>query len=492
MALPEILQQFHNSLTQIEYGPGEEVYEDPRKFELKKLEMEMVNGDKLDIGNLVVDFEYHESIESSFLRCDFSIFDAVDFNKNLLGGEYIDVELVTAAAMQEEPLKFRMQVFKIGSIIKSERGQMYILHTVSPEMYVDEMNKVFKGFGPGDGAVDDDCIPKYICENYLKAKGGDKIKKDNFENHSKYTFLACSWKPSDAIHFLSDKVSRINKSKGSNKQSGFLFWENRNGFNFRSIDGICQGHSHRENVYTYTYVQKSQEGMGTLGRYAIESIKYPDKANHLSNMRMGTYKTAAIGISLATQRDSFVPVSGKKEDAEADDVTAQGGSGMSPAPGGTVNEPRILTFGGIFGKADTLEEMPPYKIPDFFDIEKTQPTRMKIRCLPGLKNQTSTANPNNGTNPDIDTMAVAQYAAARYNLLKSIQLILEVPGNSALTAGNLINVIIPASIEEGENLKVDQRFSGNYVIAGLTHIYKREGLTSRLYLVRDSVPKTED
>ena len=232
--------------------------------------------------------------------------------------------------------------------------------------------------------------------------------------------------------------------------------------------------------------------MGTLGRYAIESIKYPDKANHLSNMRMGTYKTAAIGISLATQRDSFVPVSGKKEDAETDTVTATGGSGLSPAPGGTVNEARVLTFNGIFGKADTLEEMPPYKIPDFFDIKKTQPTRMKIRCLPGLKNQTSTANPNNGTNPNIDTMAVAQYAAARYNLLKSIQLILEVPGNSALTAGNLINIIIPASIEEGENLKMEQRFSGKYVIAGLTHIYKREGLTSRLYLVRDSVPKTVD
>ena len=80
MGLPEVLQQFHNSLTQITYDPGEEVYDDPRKFELKKLEMEMVSGDKLDIGQLVVDFEYHESIESSFLRCDFSIFDDDDFN----------------------------------------------------------------------------------------------------------------------------------------------------------------------------------------------------------------------------------------------------------------------------------------------------------------------------------------------------------------------------------------------------------------------------
>ena len=84
MSLPEVLQAFHNSLTEITYNPGEEVYEDPRKFELKKLEMEMSSGDKLDIGNLVVDFEYHESIESPFLRCDFTIIDAVDFNLNFI------------------------------------------------------------------------------------------------------------------------------------------------------------------------------------------------------------------------------------------------------------------------------------------------------------------------------------------------------------------------------------------------------------------------
>ena len=114
---------------------------------------------------------------------------------------------------------------------------------------------------------------------------------------------------------------------------------------------------------------------------------------------------------------------------------------------------------------------------------------MKIRALPGMKNQTSNGNVNNGTNPNIDTMAVAQYAAARYNLFKAIKLDITIAGNTALTAGNVIDIRIPSSQEEGSDVKLDRRFSGKYIIAGLTHIYRKAGMTTKLYLVRDSIPR---
>ena len=265
-------------------------------------------------------------------------------------------------------------------------------------MYNDESNKVFKAFGPGQGALDSDCIPRMICEKYLKRKGKkNKLKAANFENHSKYTFVACSWKPSDAIHFLSDKVTRLTSSKGDSKQSGFLFWENRNGFNFRSIDSIAKGEATRNGVYTYTYVQGAQEGADK--RYAIETLTYPDKANHLSNMRLGTYKTSAIGISIASQKDSFAPVSGQKDEAGEDDntFTATSGTGLADKPGGTVSNLKVLDINQVFSKATTLEANKPFPIPEFFDLKKAKPTRMKIRALPGMKNQTSNANVNNGT-----------------------------------------------------------------------------------------------
>ena len=499
MPFAELISAIDDSWRKIQYGQSQnrgEMYaaDKPREYVLDKLEIEMINGKKYDIRELVIDFAYHESIESSFLRCEFSILDTLDFNRLLQGGETVTIKATTATSVDKIPLEVDLLIYKIGSISKSERGQLYILHCVSPEMYNDESNKVFKAFGPGQGALDSDCIPRMICEKYLKRKGKkNKLKAANFENHSKYTFVACSWKPSDAIAFISDKVTRLTKSKGGNKQGGFLFWENRNGFNFRSIDSIAQGQAVTDNIYQYEYTIKSLDGVDA--RFAIESITYPDKANHLTNMRMGTYKTAAIGVQISAAADSYAPDSGNK-DENVDEVTSEGGvvsgTGLSSTPGGVIQPPRILTFNDVFGKADTIEKARPYEIPEFFDLDKAQPTRMKIRPLPALKNQTSTTNTNNGTNPNIDTMAVAQYASARYNLFKSIKLDITIPGNTSLTAGSLIKIIIPAARNEGETVMTDTRFSGMYCIAGLTHVYRKDGFTTKLYLVRDSQPRQSE
>mgnify|MGYP001186646907 FL=1 len=499
MAIAKFIDDITESWKTIKYGISQDMNQsgdNAREFHIKKLLLKTADGKKTyNIEDMILDFQYHESIESSFIRCDISILDAIDFNLQIFGGEEVEIQLSTSTAFNGEDLHTKLKVYKIGSISKTERGQLYILHCVSPEMYHDESNKVFKCFGPGEKSKDVDNVPKHICTEYLKCKGGKKVNQNNFENHSKYTFIACSWKPTDAIAFLSDKVTRLTDSKADKKQSGFLFWENRNGVNFRSIDSIAGGEATQNGVYTYTYVQGAQEGVNKY--YSIESLTYPDKANHLANMRMGTYKTSAIGISLASQKDSFAPVSGSKDETsdEVDDgsITSEGGvtkgDGLSDKPGGTISDLKVLDFHAVFGKATTLEKNPPFPIPEFFDMKKAKPTRMKIRCLPGMKNQTSTGNVNNGTNPNVDTMAVAQYASARYNLFKAIKLDITIPGNSALTAGNLIKIQIPSSREEGENVELDFRFSGKYIIAGLTHIYKKTGMTTKLYLVRDSVPK---
>ena len=243
---------------------------------------------------------------------------------------------------------------------------------------------------------------------------------------------------------------------------------------------------------------KGNEGVD--GRYAVETVNYPDKSNHLENMRIGTYKNSAIGISMGAQMTSYAPNSGQKGEADASEsvnpeaVTATSGTGKNPAPGGTISEPRILTLNDVFGKANKVTEAygghaaMPIQIPDFFDIEKAKPTRMKIRALPGLTKQPNTSAPNNGTNPDIDAMAVALYASARYNLLKTTKLNITIPGNTELGAGYLVKVIIPASLQDGDNVQLDEQFSGLYVIAGLTHLWKRTGITTKLYLVRDSQP----
>ena len=134
----------------------------------------------------------------------------------------------------------------------------------------------------------------------------------------------------------------------------------------------------------------------------------------------------------------------------------------------------------------TLEKEPPYKVGKMMEAS---PTRNKIRIVPAFKNQAGLGDANNGTTTHIDTLNVAEYAAARYNLLKAIKLEVEILGNTGLGAGHIIQVAIPAAKQEGKTVKEDLIYSGHYLIASLQHIYRKEGITTKMTLLRDSIKK---
>ena len=97
-------------------------------------------------------------------------------------------------------------------------------------------------------------------------------------------------------------------------------------------------------------------------------------------------------------------------------------SDKKSSPAGTISGPREMKFGDLFKRASTLEKEPPYKVGKMMEAS---PTRNKIRIVPAFKNQAGLGDANNGTTTHIDTLNVAEYAAARYNLLKAIKLEVE-------------------------------------------------------------------
>ena len=62
------------------------------------------------------------------------------------------------------------------------------------------------------------------------------------------------------------------------------------------------------------------------------------------------------------------------------------------------------------------------------------------------------------------------------------------PGNTALTIGEIIKVSIPSSkTDNKKDVKQDRIYSGKYLIASLKHVYRKEGITTTLYLTKDSI-----
>ena len=104
------------------------------------------------------------------------------------------------------------------------------------------------------------------------------------------------------------------------------------------------------------------------------------------------------------------------------------------------------------------------------------------------KRQNIGSDPDGGTKTKLDTLSVSSYATARYALLNAIQLTIVVPGNTTLAVGEIIKVSIPASrTDNSKDVKQDRVYSGKYLIASLKHTYRKEGMTSTLYLTKDSI-----
>ena len=252
---------------------------------------------KVDFRGLCSGFNYIESIDSPSVRMEIAIFDTIDLISSMTGNEFIQITIETDSAPGVE-LEIMQRIFKIGEITKSERAQLYVIYTVSPETINNETNKVFKSFKDDIGSAHVD----WCVKEKLKSSG----KNYSYEpSKGNFRFLAPTWRPYDCIGYISDKiVSSVTNT------SGYLFFENRDGYYFHTIDWLCSDRNPTAaNPAKYTYEQ-ANVGESDFNAYKIESINFPDRANHLEKMRSGTYSNTVLGLKLPAITSGNLPASG--------------------------------------------------------------------------------------------------------------------------------------------------------------------------------------
>ena len=81
------------------------------------------------------------------------------------------------------------------------------------------------------------------------------------------------------------------------------------------------------------------------------------------------------------------------------------------------------------------------------------------------------------------------YQWMRIESLKNIKLMIKFPGNLDLYAGHGINIIIPATYKRNNTTDIDRKYSGRYVIGGLTHKIVGTNMTTEALLLKDSIPR---
>jgi hypothetical protein len=74
---------------------------------------------------------------------------------------------------------------------------------------------------------------------------------------------------------------------------------------------------------------------------------------------------------------------------------------------------------------------------------------------------------------------------SRYNALFSQSVDIQVPCNTTLKVGDLINCVFP-ELKDGQSSEKDAKASGNYLIVRLNHHFQTNSSYTSLNLVRDS------
>lgn len=461
-------------------------------------------GQTVNIKGLVSEFTIFESVDSPSVRAEFLIADANDFISVLRGNETITLTLSTDSAPNDQ-YKIVHKIYKIGSNFKNERMQQYIIHTVSDEAINNERVKVFKTFkGTAASTV------KTILKESLNSTNKKLFIEDTMGT---FPFISPSWRPYDAISYLTDKTVR----KKNQEQSAFLFFENRDGIHFESIDNLIEkgkegtsklasktGNA-TNNLKTFTYAQKNVV-QPSNNYYSIEAITYPDKYDIITSMRSGSLGNSLIGIDVQSINQSQLPKSSKSSTKESERPEGPGGGDYF------VVAKSADKFWKTFSHVDDAAPYPG-------DPQITgdgQRKRLRFFSASGFDNGEGGSNTSNlqsanaaksnettvgsavatgttnkggaGAQPE-NIIKAALYSLMRYQAINYVKLNITVAGNVGVTCGDVINIEIPKAKETQKNLEREEIYSGLYLVLGVVHTWRPEGVMTSLQIGRDSIKR---
>jgi len=403
---------------------------------------------RIDITNSILGIDYYEDILSPCITMTIDLMNAYSIFNGLpiRGGESVAMEIETVFGNFRLDGEKAMFVTKLSGLDAQRKSESFTLHLTSKEALQNETVRCCEKYNNAN-------INTHV-ENILK-KVLQTTKIGKIEQTSNtYSFIGNNKKPFHILTWLGPKsISAYSKSGNSGKEakgtSGFLFYENIDGFNFRSIDSLVSNtqiqnsSSDKENIPKYTF-----DGIGAIqandlnNNFKILNYNYEKNIDLMKSLRVGMYVNKTYFYNMYTQELDIYKYRLKDE---LGDKTLGG------------NE--SIAISEQFG--DSI-------------------TRILVRASDhGILDSKGTFAQSGRDNADMAK------SFSRYNLLFTQALNMNVPCNINLKAGDIIYAQFP-QMESAQTGEVDKEQSGNYLIKELRHHFSPNEMLTSLRLVRDS------
>jgi len=409
---------------------------------------------RLSIRSLVQELSIYESIDGKFLSGDMTLLDGTNAIQTLPITGFERVEFFFRTPGTDKGFDFSVKtghpMFVYSLKNRSgvnPRSQIYTLKFVSMEAIRNHQTRITQAFtGQIDQMVTD------ICYNYLKTKK-DLVVEDTKSNHK---FVMPRVKPTKAIEQLRKNARSLNF-----ENSGFMFFENGDGFNFKSYEGLfCTKDGSPRPVKAH-YSPKIKN-IGEDPVYALQSVenfKILQQFDTLNNTANGVYASRLITHDLYNKTFEELDFDynkeyGKQNHLEQDDNgDKRSDNGILPF----FNYDNGDTFGNknegsIYYQSETKKIHNTHELPESKDILQKR---------------------------------ISQHIATN-------SLIIEItaPGTTELRVGDIVNFTLPkyAPNSKEDPKDNDKYLSGRYLISAARHhvstLNKRHTLA--LELIKDS------
>ena len=418
-----------------------------------------LNGDDTSLIPNITSMDYFEDILEPSVKMEINLM-GTNSLYNLIrirGGEKVTLELETLRGTWKFDDDNPLYVYKVSDLDAQKMGESFTLHLVSREFLTNETNR---------------CVRKYEKKNideHVKSILKDVLKTDNYneENiertYNSYTFIGNMKKAFHTLEWLCPKsVSAIDSSakgeSGSGKDAktkgtaGFLFYENKDGFNFKSIDSltsplkVSEGSSDRKDALEagkgYSFSGIISES--TTKNQPLKIIKWFMQHNLdlRKSLRVGMYCNYTFFYDMISNKLSGYKYTIKDE--------------LNGKHLGEDDIPVSDAFGDSVSR--TM-----FRMSDHGTLEK----------YAGLDT----------SGRDHADMAKS---FSRYNLLFTQAINILVPLNTDLKVGDVIYCEFPFKNKGGNSNEMDPEISGNYLIRKVRHHFTANQNSTSLQLARDS------
>ena len=386
---------------------------------------------ELGMGNPIIN--YFESIENPSISMTITFIDVdqVLGRTGITGGEFVELTIKDGDIDKFKITnKHRMMLNSVRDMGTEVNKQFATLEFVSVETIINETTRLNKKFSGNVSQTVEDILTK-SNKNGIKFTE-KKLEKDQAANS--YAFVGNLKRPIDTIQWLCPKT------QSSTTDFGFLFYEDLDGYHFKSIENLL-----KQDPIQYSYTDKPDDP--DVGPFKILQNELKQTNDIGMNCRMGMYANKTIYVDIENQEAEVVDFSINKN----------------------------------------LKPKRPVKLPNKLE---EYPTRLMLRVNDVGVSQVGAAKTD--TVPPSELAVYQNKSYIRNNLLFSQSLSIAIPLNTTLRVGKTIDIRLPLKKGDGQsptdstgNERTNDP-SGKYLISELRHIIGAGAAETQLTLIRDT------